>query len=634
MTAVDAVIVVGPHGPIVVQLRLAALPRPAPPLNGFRVRCLRHARHHATAYDARIHRYDPEYVVPSSWRLELDASAAVRVVITPEPPPDLPRAEPEDHPEVRVPASVSAYHWRLEREQGGTFVDVTSGSSGRRPRIEFDAPTGGAREARFRASLRVALTDGGDLRSSATFLVRDLLIVSLGDSSASGEGNPDAWGEPALVSVPPFCRLRTDPVWQEAGAHRSYVSGPSFAAAILQERTAATTRGADDQVVIAPTFLTFASSGAKIADLTNTRQRGFQPGPQVREARLAIDGRRPVDVVLVAAGINDIGFADQIKALVFEDVNPGLALLLHAGGALGLALAYALLEGDSARRQFQEAAAQVVAQIPDRYLALATVIDEELAPGAVVVTGYPDRPFEQDDGSSASCGMLDMFELDISTRDIDAINQAGAELNQAIAHAVAEIDRQAGRTTRWHFVDVAPMFRRHGYCAASSYYIHAGQSCARQGDIKGTLHPNRLGLEHYGELIYHAMVEHVLPRGAQPDRPLIDLDVSHRQLGFGRVPVGELSVQTLTVTNAGDTPVTIDIPPHRGRLSWSAVQTTLRPGGGVTIPVRFLPVDRSDQTATMSIDSAPPASPHRVAITGRGDDGNEPGEDDGPIHPH
>jgi hypothetical protein len=355
----------------------------------------------------------------------------------------------------------------------------------------------------------------------------------------------------------------------------------------------------------------------------------------VREARQAIDRRRPVDCVLVAAGINDIGFSDQIRALVLENTNSEpLAYLRAVAGLVVLPLAFALLDGDAPRTQLEQVVKDGIDRIPGRYRELAEVIDEELAPGAVVVTGYPDRPFEQQNGSSASCGLLDVFELDISTDDIDAINRAGENLNRAIAQAVAAIDRQAGRTTRWHFVDVAPPFRRHGYCAQSSYYIHVAQSCARQGDVKGTLHPNRLGLQQYGELIYHALATHVLPRDVPPDRERADIDVSHRQIGFGRVPIGELSLHTLTVTNEGDIPVTIDIAPHQGRLSWSAVQTTLRPGDRINIAVRFLPADRSDQTATMSIHSASPASPHRIEITGRGDDGNQPGGDDGPIHPN
>lgn len=623
--------------------------RAVPPLSSFMVRCLRHPRHHPDAYDKGTHRFAPTYVDPESWLLDLDASAAVRDIAIPDPPDDLPRAEPEDHPEIRVPANVTGYHWIVERERGGRFVLVAEATSGRQPRTTVSVPTDGAREARFRVRLRVTITGAApDLESTSTFRIRDLLIVSLGDSYASGEGNPDAQGrdEPLptpLLRVLAGCPMRRDPVWQEPAAHRSWNSGPSFAAGFAQFRGA--TSPSTQQVIVAPTFLSFASSGATLANLTSVRQHAFQPGAQVAEARSAV-GSRPIDAVIISAGGNDAGFSKVLRQLPTEGgdtipVPPIVSLLLGWRLVPAQLLTFlATHDGEQARARGIAAAHQLIAGLPAKYAALATEVEEQLAPRHVFVTTYPERLFERQDGTSGACELFDIGELDVSAADIRAMDEAGRHLNGTIAGAVRAIAAGSERRSEWHLVDgVAAAFGRHGYCARDPYVRTAGESCEIQGDLDGAMHPNIAGIRAYAELIYAALDEHVLAIApVPPDTPApprVDLDVTPTSLSFGGVPVGELRFKTVTVRNGGDVDLTIRSPARSSLFSWPAVATTLRPGQATSVQVRFLVSSAGNHSTTLTLTSASPGSPHRVAITGRGIGGttNPPG-DDGPIHPN
>jgi len=83
--------------------------------------------------------------------------------------------------------------------------------------------------------------------------VRDFLIVSIGDSYASGQGNPDVpqW----IFDDDPFERPSASPaIWQDQRCHRSALAGPARAAMGIERRDLHTS----------VTFISFACSGATI----------------------------------------------------------------------------------------------------------------------------------------------------------------------------------------------------------------------------------------------------------------------------------------------------------------------------------------------------------------------------------
>jgi hypothetical protein len=160
-------------------------------------------------------------------------------------------------------------------------------------------------------------------------VVKDYLIVSIGDSYASGEGNPDV---PQKFATGPFDIplpiVSRDAVWEDARCHRSATAGPAQAAMRLEL--------ADPHSSV--TFLSFACSGANVEqhgfnntsplDPYNTTGNGVIDngvgilGPyagaappagaapldnQIQQVHDAV-GHRRIDALVMSGGGNDIGF--------------------------------------------------------------------------------------------------------------------------------------------------------------------------------------------------------------------------------------------------------------------------------------------------------------------------------------
>ncbi len=211
--------------------------------------------------------------------------------------------------------------------------------------------------------------DGRSAQASIDIKVRDILIVGIGDSTASGEGNPTT---PVALSAHGFCFERvlglsrktfylpgrekadgilngscldsdagnpeTRDIWDAAGAnwlydqcHRSLYS--------YQARVALAIAIENPQVSV--TFLPLGCTGATIRqgilDSQEARERpirksdGMKPGPyvegQISQLRnyLLLDGQtqpiRPIDLALLTIGANDIGFSGLVGDIIIKD-NP------------------------------------------------------------------------------------------------------------------------------------------------------------------------------------------------------------------------------------------------------------------------------------------------------------------------
>ena len=219
------------------------------------------------------------------------------------------------------------------------------------------------------ATVDVSSSEGGQ-RVSAEIAVRDIFIAGLGDSIASGEGNPD---RPIALSDEGFCfrsylgtassqyfrpsragykggRACEAPdtlqVWQKQSAlwlnsacHRSLYS--------YQTRTALAL--AVQYPHIAVTYLPLACTGATIADGLFGSQRARECLPtksantcsgsvngqltELREAVTAAKRRQPdrkLDLVLLSIGANDIYFSGLV-ADVIVDTQTERALFRRGG---------------------------------------------------------------------------------------------------------------------------------------------------------------------------------------------------------------------------------------------------------------------------------------------------------------
>jgi lysophospholipase L1-like esterase len=213
-------------------------------------------------------------------------------------------------------------------------------------------------ETGYRVSARLHLSiDGGPEFAAAEILFHDRLIVALGDSFISGEGNPDVPSRIGREPPPGGREPPPDPVfaradwsgrlaphqyrratWWDEPCHRSLLSWPVLASA---------TRAAREPRE-AVTLVHLGCSGATTGDIIKKGQRDLagngedEPKEETQLAQLqallaaAPSGkpRRP-DHVLLSAGGNDIGFAGVIKALVLPTEYRLGSLAKAAVGALG-----------------------------------------------------------------------------------------------------------------------------------------------------------------------------------------------------------------------------------------------------------------------------------------------------------
>jgi lysophospholipase L1-like esterase len=223
------------------------------------------------------------------------------------------------------------------------------------------------------ATVEVSSGPEAPQRVTTEIMVRDIFIAGLGDSIASGEGNPD---RPVALSDEGFCfryylgtagaqyyrpsragykggraceAPDTLPVWQRQSAlwfnsacHRSLYSYQTRTALALAVR----------YPHIAVTYLPLACTGATIADGLFGAQRARECLPtksgtscqgtvnaqlaELREAVTAAKRRQPdrkLDMVLLSIGANDINFSGLVADVIVD--NPTERVLFRRTGVIG-----------------------------------------------------------------------------------------------------------------------------------------------------------------------------------------------------------------------------------------------------------------------------------------------------------
>ncbi len=219
-----------------------------------------------------------------------------------------------------------------------------------------------------------------------TMTLRDILIISVGDSYGSGEGAPDK-----EVQYDGFLGFPSKAAeWQDERCHRSAWAGPSKAAAILEY--------SDPHTSV--TFVSLACSGSTINTPITDSERGelgagllsgyagiwpktvnpavgtFLP-PQMHQAARIANGRA-IDALTISGGGNDMHFATVISDCVTSDCRTNQTTIdrLEADFAL-LPLRYQEL-ADFIEHDWDEL--EVPADIP----AL------NITPDRVFITEYPN----------------------------------------------------------------------------------------------------------------------------------------------------------------------------------------------------------------------------------------------------
>ena len=308
------------------------------------------------------------------------------------------------------------------------------------------------------------------------FSADDALIVAVGDSVASGEGNPADQGR----------------AWASARCHRSPVAGVEQASRLLgQARSRNVGAGADRrdrdvQSLSGVTFVSLACSGATITQGLLGSYTGIQDRdgpaipPQVGRLRelVARTHRRP-DAVLMSIGANDVHFGDVVRLCALQPscpehaydpdhVGPGTTADIAVGHALG--------------------------RLGARYDRLAKGL-RGIRAGRVFITEY----FDPTRGTrGATCPAV--IKSGVSRAELDwAQTSLLAPLNDEVAAA-------AHRNGWTEVTGIAAAFSTHGYCAPpAERWIRRLEEALAQHDPAGTMHPNAGGQQAIAQALTAAV---------------------------------------------------------------------------------------------------------------------------------
>lgn len=369
---------------------------------------------------------------------------------------------------VGRPLGITGYRWRVTGPDGLVAARWTE-----TPLVEFRLPEG---------TYRVALDVQADLgwgtatsRVEQEVAVQDLLVVAIGDSYASGEGNP----EQPRISPGEEARWGDAPAdagaeAAHAAAHRSTAAWPALVALALED--------ADPTTSV--TFVSVATTGARVkGDLVASGSAGSTADQLTQVAQLV--GERTIDLLFISAGGNDVGFPLVVRGLV--DADPQADPVCYEvdlenvwraatdgdwnrGSALRLGLPWGVT-----CRETRESGRPVLAGLaglPAQLDELAEQIGDLLHVEQVYLMEYPDPTGGGEDGEGCPEIVGDLT-APFGVHEIDAGEQAAAK-----ARVLGPLNRildAAASAHGWSFVGgIADAFGvGHGYCAVMPHYPDA-----------------------------------------------------------------------------------------------------------------------------------------------------------------
>jgi Ca2+-binding RTX toxin-like protein/Tol biopolymer transport system component len=439
----------------------------------------------------------PVEIEPDSWRVDFDACGSRTA---------------NGKPAVR-------YAWAIGGKQVGASNDCKF-------RHDFAA------QGTYNVTLSVTAEGGTTEQVTRPVTVKDYLIVSLGDSIASGEGNPDI---PTSLSA-----LLTPPTWQDSRCHRSAKSGRALAARWLEMASAHSS----------VTFVDLSCSGARIqGDKDDFNQlvdgddgagglltpyegidRSAAGGagntcvsdrenstaclpPQIDQLKDLVTSR-PIDALLLSIGANDMGFSAILKACL----NPLVPACYDKGADAG-----------PGKDIFDDR----VEELEDRYAALHFRLrdafsESRLPSDRIFLTEYNDPTRDETGQVDLSCvagGVIDPEEAEWAANTV--VPRLNAEVkNGADLHDWTFVGGIAEAFGAPPPVGLAPSVG-HGYCAepraTQSWMVTIAESVDRQHDEFGSFHANFAGQTAYAKRILEELEKKLGVVSAAPGAPIRDV---------------------------------------------------------------------------------------------------------------
>ena len=435
--------------------------------------------------------------------------------------------------------------------------------------------------------------DAGQGRAATTTSAvtpNDFLVVSIGDSIASGEGVPDR------------TTGQGGELWGDHACHRSSLAGPALAAQQLE--------AANRQSSV--TFVQLACSGAAVVDTPDVAVPPATPDETVPPAKpdeygglldtyigvepqpsdvadpsqldqlAALKGTRQVDALMLSTGANDLRFSATVKDCI---ISPPLMTPCTRSGT----------------RTQSDLRMQ---DLPRRYGLLATRFGEmKIDQSRVFITEYPDPTTDQyglpnlrcvvnrdvrmtlEGGKPWLAPLSGLYPLTQGLEFLGLITDeeaawAHGELLTDLNGAVAE----AAALHEWHYVGgITAASQGHGYCSNDPWTVDLFSSFRDQFDEFGAFHPNVAGHRSMARAIFRAVRQLLL------ESPAVDTDA---------VPTDRQSIGDIYVTLQRNAEVRV---------------VALRDTGSTPVPVLARTIDRSLDPSDAMVAAIGPVAADRTA---------------------
>jgi hypothetical protein len=410
--------------------------------------------------------------------------------------------------QVTTASGKRSYRWTISTVTGSPVAAIGPISS---CSVRFNAPQEGTYLVQLTITVITLVSPFPETTTYSQLVrVKDFLIVGMGDSAGSGEGNPH---------TPATSDHRE--TWQNARCHRSALSGQALAAKVLE----------DLDTKSSVTFVHVACSGATIHEgLLGPYKPQLEDGftDQTLDSQVGvvkgIVGTRHIDAILVTVGINELKWGDLILACIAQlDCNrdtagfdPAIPDPFVAGLALGgcglvgpvgvvfcLAWAPEILTLYALTGTAAQTFADHLPGLDQPFADLANAFSDPVGSGGLGVTpsrvffaGYPD-PTRNEQGQYCDPAdyLFDFWRV-LPGISRDEFAWFGGTVVPGLN---GKIDALAG-VHGWTSVSkVHEAFSVGGYCAADSTRAirRADESFSLQGDHHGMVHPNTRGHRHY-----------------------------------------------------------------------------------------------------------------------------------------
>ncbi len=369
--------------------------------------------------------------------------------------------------DARVTTCQSGYVWKwrvtpLDTDGNGTAT-ITQPKDGCSPSFETSQlGTYRVTAARYKQTRKGLVATRLTVESSEVEL-DDYLIVGLGDSNGSGEG---------------------DPPFDFDQCHRGVASYQYQAAQRLEDQF-------DGHASI--TFVADACSGAKIQDLSSVSFAGIDPtqGPPLKPQILALKAliadsgtqpRRKVDAAFVSIGINNIAFGPLMGYCVLNTNIAGPCQdqkVTPVYGSDGSVAGFTHAPLNFNALTLGQWVASLTAHLPGEYQAVQSALASMVAPKDTFITEYPTFAYSDTEGDV--CG----YSLTLHGSTWNWLKTSGMALN-------AQVD--ATSRLGWHVVRVNPgYFLGHGYCASDSWFVPLTRAVLINNSKAGAFHATATG---------------------------------------------------------------------------------------------------------------------------------------------